>query len=167
MKKLKRLALVLLAIVTCGLGCFAGCNPGGGNDSTDSSSTQAIATTNTYLSKNGYTSYKIVLPETASSTLTFAAEELQYFFNLATDANLTVISEAEVADTKGKYLSIGETKIAEEAAPDYSYEAVGLQGFCVKTHGDAMVMVGGSDKGSLYAVYGFLGLQFDLEIYAE
>ena len=168
MKKLKRLALVLLAIATCGLSCFTGCKNGDENDSTDSSSsTQTIATTNTYLSKNGYTSYKIVLPETASSTLTFAAEELQYFFNLATDANLTVISEAEVTDTKGKYLSIGETKITEDADPDYSYEAVGLQGFCVKTYGDAMVMVGGSDKGSLYAVYEFLRMQFDLEIYAE
>ena len=42
-----------------------------------------------------------------------------------------------------------------------------MQGCCVKTYGDAIVMVGGSDQGSIYAVYDYLKLQFDLEIYAE
>lgn len=33
-----------------------------------------------------------------------------------------MISELEINDTKGKYLSIGETVIAKEADVDYSHE---------------------------------------------
>ena len=74
--------------------------------------------TKTSLFENGSTAYKIVLPETKSKELMFAAEELQYFFKLITDADLPVINEAEVTDTKGKYLSVGETKIAKECGVD-------------------------------------------------
>ncbi len=129
--------------------------------------TETLATKDTYLVEDGRTSYQIVLPETKTKELEFAAEELQYFFKLITGTDLTVISELEVTDTKGKYLSIGETKIAKESGVDYSYATVGFQGCCVKTHGDAIVMVGGSDQGSIYAVYDYLKLQFDLEIYTE
>lgn len=131
------------------------------------SSLETIETKDIYLCKNEYTSYQIVLPETKTEELTFAAEELQYFFHLITGATINVISELEINDTKGKYLSIGETVIAKEADVDYSHETIGAQGCCVKTHGDAIVMVGGSDQGSIYAVYDYLKLQFNLEIYTE
>ena len=126
-----------------------------------------MKTTKTVLFENGNTSYQIVLPETRTEELTFAAKELQYFFKLITNVELNVIGEEEVVDTKGKYFSIGETKIAKESGVDFSHAAVGLHGCCVKTYGDAIVMVGGSDQGSIYAVYDYLKLQFNLEIYTE
>ncbi len=132
-----------------------------------SAAMKEIATINTVLSENGRTAYQIVLPEKKTKELTFAAEELQYFFRLITGADIGVIEESKISDTKGKYLSIGETVIAKETQIDYSRKTIGVHGCCVKTHGDAIVMVGGSDQGSVYAVYDYLKLQFDLEIYAE
>ncbi len=169
MKGFKKFIVLFLTVITLCCCCFTGCKENNADNSASNTTTdtETIATTNSYLAKNGYTAYQIVLPETVSKELEFAAEELQYFFNLITEAKIGVIRESQVSETDGKYLSIGETKIAKAAAADYSYESVGLHGYCLKTYGDALVMVGGSDQGSIYSVYGFLKMQFDLEIYTE
>jgi len=153
------ISFILIIATTVGL---VACNPFGG---AQNSTGDTIKTTETYLVKNGVSPYSIVLPEETSEDLNFAAEELQYFFSLSTGYELEVISETQVSDVKGKYLSIGDTNIAEASGVDLSYETLGTDGYQLKTFGDAVVMAGNTDRASLFSIYGFLAKQFDLEIY--
>ncbi len=155
-------------LMCCGV--FVGCKENDNPDSNENVQGQTqveVPTLDTYLIKNGYTPYKVVLPQEMSTDLEAARNELLYFFELSTGITLDVISEAEVGDVKGKYLSLGETKIAKAAGVDYSKNTVGRDGYCVKTYGDAIVMVGGTDRATVFSVYGYLKMQFHLEIYTE
>ncbi|MDR1093808.1 MAG: DUF4838 domain-containing protein [Clostridiales bacterium] len=122
-------------------------------------------TTETYLIKNGASPYKIVLPENASQRLKFAANELRYFFEQATGVELPVIGDGEAENPRGKYLSVGATSVFRDSGASADYAELGLDGYRVKTHGDAIAMIGGSDDGTVYSVYGYLAKQFRLRIY--
>ena len=125
----------------------------------------SVPTTNTYVVKNGVTPYKILLPEKASDQLKFAASDFQFFFKKATGIQLVITTKANYE--KGKYFSIGETSIQKASGMALSYDELGDDGYKVLTYGDAIVMAGATDVASTYAVYGYLGKQFDLEIYGQ
>ena len=128
---------------------------------------ETVATKESYLVKNGVSPYKIVVPENASNDVKIAADELQYFFSLPTGVELPIVSEAVIgSDTKGKYLSVGDTIIAREAGLSSDYDTLGSDGYRVKTHGNAIAMLGGRDSGTIFSVYGYLKKQFGLKIYA-
>ncbi len=148
---------------------FAGCKDNGNtqnNSTTTEKEEVTVSTTETMLYHNGVSPYSIVLPEKPSSTLTLAAEELQYFFELASGCKLDIIQDSAVTDTDGKYLSIGKTRIFEASGMEIDWNELKDDGYKVKTFGDAIVMAGGSDTGTLYSVYGYLSKQFDLEIFS-
>lgn len=126
---------------------------------------ETVPTTETYLVKNGVSPYKILIPENASSQLQFAANDLQFFFQEATGVRLEITTTVD--HVQGKYLSIGNTAIKTAAGVTTGYDELNRAGYKVVTYGDAIVMAGYSDKSSTYAVYGFLGKQFGLEIYGE
>jgi len=121
----------------------------------------------TYLLKNGKSGYKIVIPEPPADYMKFVAGELQYFFKLSTGVELPIISEAAVTDTKGKYLSLGNTKILRGSGLSVTAAELGRDGYKVETFGDAVIMAGATDEATGYAVYGYLGKQFNLRIYSE
>lgn len=122
-------------------------------------------TTETYVLRNGVSPYKILIPQNASDQLLLAADEFQFFFNKITGVELEITTKAD--NVQGKYFSIGNTVIQQSSGVDASYDELGMDGYKVKTYGDAIVMVGENDKSSTFAVYGYLARQFGLEIYAE
>lgn len=122
-------------------------------------------TKETYVIKNGISPYKILIPEDASSSLLLAADEFQFFFEKITGVELEIVTKAD--NLQGKYFSIGNTTVMQTAGITNSYGELGMDGYRVKTYGDAVIMVGENDKSSTYAVYGYLAKQFGLEIYAE
>ncbi len=125
--------------------------------------------TDTYLVETtGKTKYKIVIPENSSKMLTVAADELQTFFYEATGNVLEIIDDSGVMYDENSYcLSIGETSIYEGSAVRVNYEALGEDGLRLVTCGNTVIMVGGSDRGSLYAMYEFLERSYNLETYAS
>lgn len=156
MKKIivKVMCLLLCAAMLMGL---VGCNRE--QEPTDF----VISTTNTYVVKNGVSPYRILIPEDASSQLQFAASDFQFFFKEATGVTLEIVTEAD--NVKGKYFSIGETAIQKASGMKLDYDELGRDGYKVMTYGDAIVMAGTTDEASTYAIYGYLGKQFGLEIY--
>ena len=125
----------------------------------------ADPTTDTYVVKNGISPYKILIPENASTQLQFAATDFQFFFKEATGVELEIVTKAE--NLQGKYFSIGPTAITQAAGVSNTYDELGMDGYRVKTYGDAIVMIGENDKSSSFAIYGYLAKQFGLEIYAD
>lgn len=159
MNRMKRFFCLLLGVAM--LAGLAACN--NTPDPTQSTEEEQIKTTNTYVVKNGVSPYKILIPEGASTQLQLAASEFRFFFQEATGLTLEIVTEAE--DLKGKYFSIGETAIQKASGIKLDYDELGRDGYKVLTYGDAIVMAGTTDEASTYAVYGYLGKQFGLEIY--
>lgn len=123
-----------------------------------------ITETDYFIMKDGVTNYKIVIPENAGDTVKFAAKELNYFFYDATGKELEVITDKDISFTQdATYLSVGKTKLLQEAGVDVSEEELGSQGLRIATKGKTVFMAsaGEADKqygeeGTLYAVYEFL-----------
>ena len=165
MKKLiKIVSLAFACLMVFSVGCKSKSSTKDSSTSEDSTGGQFSST---YLVKNGVSPYKIVVPNDPSTELSFAANELQYFFSLSTGIELPIIEEKAISDTEGKYLSIGDTKIAKEAEVDLSEDVLGRDGYQLKTYGDAFVMAGANTRSSIFSVYGYLALQFNLEIYTD
>lgn len=122
------------------------------------------------LYSGGISEYKIVIPQNANEQVSFAAQELVYFFKLSTGFTLNVVTDAVINnDLNSKYLSIDRTKLLKEAKVDTEDLNLGESGFIIKTIGPTVFMTGAENElgyGSLYAVYEFLHLQFGLEVYA-
>ena len=139
--------------------------PGCSSDESEEPAAETVPTTNTYLVKNGVSPYRILIPADASTQIQFAAKDLQFFFEEATGVTLQIVDTAE--DTKGKYLSIGNTDVFRASGMTVTYDELGNDGCKTLTFGDAIVMAGVTDLSSTFAVYDFLGKQFGLEIYGD
>ncbi len=129
---------------------------------------ETVERTDHTLVENGASAYKIVIPDSASDRVEFAAEELQYFFSLATGVTLPIVSDRTVSDVDGKYLSVGDTRVSRAAVlEEVKNGTVGKNGYEIETNGEAIAMSGATDDGTVFSVYGYLKKQFHLEIYAE
>ena len=113
----------------------------------------------------GSSEYFILIPEEASEKEIFAASELQLFIKEATGANLAICKENE-ANTAGSFLSVGDTKVSQEAGVTPTYEEVNSNGFVLKTIEDDCYLKGFSDIGTRNSVYEWLSYAVDWEIYA-
>ena len=158
MKSIKKAICLLLCAVM--LATVAGCKK---HESVQQG--EVIPTTDTYVIKNGVSPYKILIPENASNQLQFAATDFQFFFQEATGVKLEITTKVD--NVQGKYFSIGDTAIKAAAGVTTTMDEVNRSGYKVVTYGDAIIMAGNNDKSSTYAVYGYLGKQFGLEIYGE
>jgi len=69
--------------------------------------------------------------------------------------------------SNGRYLYIGQTRQAEYVGIQPSQAILGDSGYILKTVGDSYYLVGNTDYGSLYAVYGFLKNEFDYEYFTD
>ena len=117
------------------------------------------------VAQNGVTNYQIVIPDGENQMLDYASKELELYFENASGADIEIKSESEKSADK-KYLSIGETALMQSAGINLDKNALGRDGFIIKTVNDAVYMCGGDDYGSLYAVYEFLAQTIDWETYA-
>ena len=128
-----------------------------------------IVETDTYLvDLAGKSKYKIVIPTGSSKMLTVAADELQAFFKEATGNLLEIIYDSGLLyDENSYFLSIGETTIYKGSAVKVDYEKLGEDGLRLVTCGNTVIMVGGSDRGSMFAMYEFLERMFNFETYAS
>lgn len=130
--------------------------------------TETITETDTYLFKDGVSEYKIVIPEAAGISTKFAAEELKYFIKDANGFEMEVITDAGLTfNSNDKYISVGDTTIADGAGLTATEDEVGWDGYKIKTYGNTVVLVSSSDNGSINAAYGWLQRNMGYKYYAD
>lgn len=163
-KKLIKIASVTLAAVC--IATFVSCTSKQGQSSDSSGTSQVLQETEIDLVKNGESPYRIVIPDTASDIIAFAASELELNFKESTGITLPIVTSAEAgSDLKGYNLSLGETALAAKA----NVKSNGLKdtGYTLSVQENTLVMLGGADYGTLNAAYEFLERNLGYQYYAE
>ncbi len=121
---------------------------------------------NEYLVKQAKTDYKIVVKRNPGTDLSSAVSELQFFFKEATTIELPVVYADEVSYTAdAKYICLGANDYADGANVKIAGRGVEKEGFLISTVGKSVFIVGGSDIGTLYGVYGFLEREFHYDFF--
>lgn len=163
MKRLRQI-LVLILAVSMVASCL-GCNK---NESAEEQKQESTLPTveGKYLVKEGISEYKIVIPEEAGNLINVATQEFNKFFSEATSITLPVVSEKEI-ETGEKYISIGETLHLQSTDITYELSELGNDGYKIVTKGENIYLIGGSDYGSLYAVYELLSYLVDYDFFYQ
>jgi len=102
------------------------------------------------LTKNGASTYSIIISERATPVERQAALELQSYLRQISGAELPI--QSDTTDASKFEIIIGNTARPERIAVD----SLGDDGFTIKTVNNKLVITGGSRKGTLYGVYAFL-----------
>ncbi len=119
-----------------------------------------------YLVKQAKSEYKIVAKRNPGRDLATAISELQFFFKEATSIELPLVYDDEVTySADAKYISLGANAYATGAGVSIEGKAVKSEGFYIDTVGKSIVIVGGSDIGTLYGVYGLLEREFHYDFF--
>lgn len=166
MKKFLQFIALGLCLIMCCSAC--NCNNNEQSDNTfEGEHDHTAVETQTDFIVDGATNYMILLPENAGDLLSTARTELAYFFQMATDIVLQSTMEDKINDFAGrKFISIGETELLKNSDLEIDRAKLGNDGFNIFTGEDENIyLIGGSDYGSLYAVYGFLSIMFNYECY--
>ena len=119
------------------------------------------------LVQGGVSEYKIVLSATATANELFAANELANFLNLATGAELEIVTDEEYTSSDA-IISIGNTKQAQ-AANAVSVQNLATSSFVLKTVGNSLYVTAdknGDGEACLYGVYQILQDAVNFRVYA-
>lgn len=116
------------------------------------------------LVKNGSTDYEVLYPASATTIEITAVSEFVNFFKEATNVDIRTVSDDKMVEN-GKYISIGYTKLLDNAGFTYSVSELRIDGFKLKTLDDDLYIFGASDYGTIYGVYEALGYLFDFEYF--
>lgn len=116
--------------------------------------------------QNGKTDYKVVLPSNASDLIKMAGQEFEYLFKEATGITIDQLNDEGLSHSPtNKYISIGETALLQSSGLQIDRKELTADGVRILTKDDTIYLVGGSDYGSLYAVYDFMKVVFHYEQY--
>ena len=112
--------------------------------------------------------YAILVPQGTLSTnyaapVHYAATDMQKLFAKATGVTLPILEETGIETTKGKYISVGGTKLAS----DVSVTSAKKTASAVKVVDNTVFLKGNTDEGTMYGVYELLGSWFGYEYYAK
>lgn len=159
MKNLTKVISLLLCAVM--LFTLAACNK---NDTpTDNKPDKTIYN----LVQDGVSEYKIVLSATATANELFAANELANFLNLATGAEIDIVTDEEYPSSDA-IIAIGNTKQAQ-AANAVSGQNLATSSFVLKTVGSSLYVTAdknGDGEACLYGVYQILQDAVNFRVYA-
>ncbi|MBO5480507.1 MAG: hypothetical protein J6A63_04920, partial [Clostridia bacterium] len=113
--------------------------------------------TNKIMTENGKTDYKIVLPTNLGSWDNEAKNELVTFLRTSTGVSFSVISDEGLTFSESdKYISLGRTRLFEQAGLAANESELSAAGYVIKTIGNSVFICGGESKGTMYGVYEFL-----------
>ncbi len=185
MKKIKGmkqwLCLLMGAVTLFASGC-SGCSSCSGEKEPDSTQqttqTQKVryagthnfdyTETSEYLVKDGKTDYVLVYPaeQDKNGLYNVARKEFLDFFREATGISISSTPDTNVTYTAdAKYISIGETKLLQEAGITIDTKTLGQDGVRIETKGKSVFLYGGSPYAAMYAVYDFMTLEFNYDFY--
>jgi hypothetical protein len=100
---------------------------------------------------DGRSEYCIVLDADASPSERYAAEELQKFLKEISGYAIPILSSRAP-----KMIVVGGGEILREIDPAFDTGQLGKEGFTIRTREAHLILAGGKQRGTLYAVYTFL-----------
>lgn len=166
MKKRRIIALLAAGLMVFCTACTKDKNAVLGDDPADNS--VIYQETGKNLLEKGNAEYVIVYPQGADVMTRFAADELQGFFNEATNVKLQIKTDNEaVWSNEAKYISLGKTMLAENAAVSTATKNLGTSGFIIETEGNSVFIIGDTGNANVYGVYRFLNSILNYEYYGE
>lgn len=90
----------------------------------------------------------VLIPDEAGPTVAFAAAELARYVELMSDAALPIVEEGQAPE--GTPVHVGATSAAQGLIP------TDPESILIRAEEDRLILCGGSDRGTLFAVYRFL-----------
>ncbi len=116
------------------------------------------------LTRDGISSYRIVIPSAATPYETKAAKVLQDYLLQISGAALPIVS----ADKQGSALEIvlGQNERLDALGIHFNLNALKEDGFLIKTDSSRLIIAGGNEKGTLYGVYTFLEKYLGCRMYS-
>lgn len=164
-KRITALALTFASCFTVLTACKEETPSTGKNNAV--SVTDNIPLTDIDLVKDGKTEYTIVVPFGANDYETYAAEELELYFENASGTDIKIIKDSDATnDTQKKYLAVGHTTLLENSNVDIQKEELGDEGYKIVRKNNTVLMSGYGEYGTLFSVYEFLHHAFGFEPYA-
>ena len=127
--------------------------------------TQKITDSDTYLVNNKTSEYKILLREDASKAENYAALEFNMLLDSVCGTKLEIVSTSDLEDTT-KYISIGNTKLAELSGYIDGANSYNRNGFKIKSYEDGLLILAGDNTGLIYGVYRFFEKNCNYMYYA-
>lgn len=109
---------------------------------------------NIILVKNKKSDYVIVVSNSCSLSENYAAKELQKFIKEISDVEIPIKKDDE--EISNKMILVGDSEKLKELKVKIDLDALGEEGFIIKTEGDNLILAGGKKRGTLYSVYTFL-----------
>ena len=106
------------------------------------------------LATHGETDFAIVVADDASPSTKHGAEELQGFLKEMTGADFPVVSDTEPV---GEHeIILGDNAHLKKLGVSVDFDALGDEGYVIRTAGPHLVIAGGALRGNMYGVYGLL-----------
>ncbi|MFA6816497.1 MAG: DUF4838 domain-containing protein [Lentisphaeria bacterium] len=106
------------------------------------------------LAQEGQSSYQIILSDDASPSTKYGAEELQKFLKEISGAQLPIRSDKQ--PQIAKEIILGNNDHLKKLGIKIDFDALGKEGYMIRTIGDTIVIAGGQLRGNMYGVYGLL-----------
>ncbi len=169
---MKKRFLTFLSFILCGVFVLSAvsCGKGEVEEKTDDSGvyygrTQVIKDGDRYLVENGVSEYKILLREDASKAENYAAQEFNMLLDSVSGVRLEIVNSADI-ESSTKFISIGNTALAEAAGETISQNGIERNGFKIKSYKDGLIIVAGDNTGLIYGVYRFFEKNCNYMYYA-
>jgi len=102
----------------------------------------------------GKTQAQIVVAEDASPSTRYAAEELQRFLKEMSGAELPIVTDS--APVAKHEIILGKNAHLYPANVSIDFDALGKEGYILRTTNRHLIIAGGEPRGTLYGVYGLL-----------
>ena len=102
--------------------------------------------------------FDIAISSDAHPAVRYAAEELQHYVEEMSLARPRIRTDARgTQDSLPKKVLVGESTESREPFPKVSAQDLARESYLLRTRGSHLLLLGGSPRGTLYAVYDFLG----------
>lgn len=98
--------------------------------------------------------YSVILSSLATESEKYAAQQLITYVEQITGVRMSYSADGEYTDSK--VISVGRTDFLESAGVTADAVTLGTDGFVMKNKGNALLICGGSDRGTIYGVLDFL-----------
>lgn len=171
--------ILLIVFATTLLFGGAGCkgdSPSSGGDIPNSGTENSINIWGTdevksfpdkYIMSGSKSSYKLVVPDTATEEELTAAGEFTYFVNQSTGCIFETVTESQTTyNSSAKYIYFGKTVAAANLGIKADSVKLKKTGYILKTVGDSIFIVGATSTGTLYGTYDLLNFLIEYECYA-
>lgn len=106
------------------------------------------------LARGGDSAYTIVRPAEATPAEARAADELQRFLGEITGVAVPIADDT--GPLPARAILVGPSRHLNGLGIDIDFEALGREGFVIRTAPPHLIIAGGRPRGTLYGVYAFL-----------